>query len=221
MVERALRARGNQHVEQDLPQQLTGAAAPFLGRGSIRHRDGAAAEDGHRHLGKQSARINAGQPAEIAARCAVDAHRYHGGAGLGGDEGATVIDLHQRAGLGDAAFRKDHDGLAGFHQLDDLLDRQRTGRIDGQVRHKAEQKAEQRLGDYLAMHDEHRLDRHEQSEQQAVEEGFVVGHDQRAWVAKYLGVAAHIDTEHQFEEKAEDGSCHDCSRGAVANGPHI
>ena len=189
LEQRALRPRRHQHVEQDVAHQLAGAAAARLGGGQIGHRDRAARQYGHRHLREQLARIDARQPAKIAARRPVDAHGDDSRAGSGGDEGGAVIDLHQRAGLGDTPFGKNHHRLAGFHQLDDLLHGQRTGGIDFQMRHKVQQKAKKRARRNLRMNDEHGVDRHHQPHQQAVEKGLVIGDDQRFFIDEHRRIA--------------------------------
>ena len=122
-----MRTCGDQHVEQDLAKKLSGATTAQLGGGQVGHGNMSAWLDRNRYFGKKFARVDTGQPAEIAACGAVNANRYDGGTGLGGDEGCAVIHFHQRAGFGNSAFRKDHHRLSGFHQLDDLLHRQRAG----------------------------------------------------------------------------------------------
>ncbi|MND95954.1 hypothetical protein D3C80_882230 [compost metagenome] len=214
----ALRAGGDQHVEEDLAQQLAGTAAAQLGRRQLGHRDVAARLDGDAHLRQRAARIDPGQAAEVAARGAVDAHRHDGRAGLGGDEGGAVVDLHQRAGAGDPPLGEDHHRPAAFHQLDDLLDRQRAGRVDRQVRHEIQQAAEQRTVGDLRVHHEHRVDRQEQAEQQAVEERLVVGDDQRARVAQHLGIAVDADAQQGLEQAAQECLEHDRSLTSVMGG---
>ena len=67
---------------------------------------------------------------------AVDADGKHFGAGEMGDRARTLIDLHQGAGDGEAAFRKDHHLLAVLDRRDERAQRHRIGRID---RHQIEE----------------------------------------------------------------------------------
>ena len=71
--------------------------------------------------------------AEMRALRAFDANGHDDRIGLVGDHRGAVIDLHQRAGDGDASFGEDHDRLAGRDQLDQVARGQRLGRIDGVV----------------------------------------------------------------------------------------
>ncbi|MFD1692578.1 hypothetical protein ACFSHR_16790 [Azotobacter chroococcum] len=61
------------------------------------------------------------------------------------------------------------------------------------------------------MHHEHRIHRQEHAEQQAVEEGFVVGDDQRARIAEDVAVALDLDPKEDLEEQAQKGLEHDRS----------
>jgi hypothetical protein len=62
---------------------------------------------------------------------ALDADRNNDGIGLVGDHRGAVIDLHQRAGERDAAFREDHHRLTGRDELDQVA-RGASG-LDGSI----------------------------------------------------------------------------------------
>ena len=75
-------------------------------------------QDRRRDLGKQAAaHLVAAEAGEKRRLQALDAHRHHHRVGLVGDQAGAVIDLHQAAGDGDAAFRKDDQRLAALTAL--------------------------------------------------------------------------------------------------------
>ena len=165
------------------------------------------------HLGKELARINTGQTAKITARCAVDTHWHNRCAGLGGDKGRAVVNLHQRAGAGNPPFRKNHHRLPAFDQPDDLLHRQRTRRIHRQMLDEAQHDGKQWPPGNLRMHHENSIHRHHQTDQQTIKEGLMVGDDQRALVDEGRRVAAELNAEKHFEECAQEDFQHDESLG--------
>ena len=67
----------------------------------------------HRDLGEPAPpHLRLRQPRERRVLEAVDAHRHDQRVGLVGDQAGAVVDLHQAAGDGDAAFREDDQRLA-------------------------------------------------------------------------------------------------------------
>ena len=62
---------------------------------------------------------------------AVDAHGNDGRVGLVRDHRGAVVDLHQAAGDGQAAFRKDDERRAVLHGLDQVAHAERARWIDG------------------------------------------------------------------------------------------
>ncbi len=89
----------------------------------LQHRDRQLREQLASHLILAQAR-------ERRALQPVDADRNDGRVRLVGDQPGAVIDLHQRAGDGEAAFRKDDQRLAALHGLDQRAGRHRLQRID-------------------------------------------------------------------------------------------
>ena len=85
-----------------------------------------------------AAHLRALEPAEDRRLRPVDAHRHHHGVRLVGDQAGAVIDLHQAAGDGDAAFREDHQGVAVAHRIDDVAHRKRLERIERHGAHDLE-----------------------------------------------------------------------------------
>ena len=71
------------------------------------------------------------------------------------------------------------------------------------MRHKPEQEGKPRPTGDLRMHDEDRIDRHHQTDQQAVDERLVIGHNQRARVVERRCVAEQLDTEEEFQYDGE------------------
>ena len=70
-------------------------------------------QHGDRDLGEPAAaHLRAIQPRERRRLEPFDPHRHDHGVGLVGDQAGAVIDLHQAAGDGDAAFREDDQRLA-------------------------------------------------------------------------------------------------------------
>ena len=130
LEQRALRASRHQHVEQDAPHQLAGTAPAQLRATAASASDLAARLDRDADLRKQLARIDPGEPPEVAAPRALDAHRHHRRAGPRGDEPRAVVDLHQRSGDGQPPLRENDHRRAGLDQAADQLDGQRTGRVD-------------------------------------------------------------------------------------------
>ena len=77
-----------------------------------------------------AAHLSLGQPAERRLLQALDAHRHDLRIGFVGDHGGAVVDLHQAAGDGDAALRKDDQRIAGLDRIDQGTDRHRLHRIE-------------------------------------------------------------------------------------------
>ena len=63
--------------------------------------------------------------AKVRALRAVDANGHDHGVALVGDHGGAVINLHQAAGDGDAAFREDHQRLAARNEMHEVAGRER------------------------------------------------------------------------------------------------
>ena len=110
----AVRGGGAEHqVRHDAVERGAGrlAAGAALEGGidreldRLEHRDLDLGEPAPAHLAAR-------QPAERRLLQPFDAHRHHLGIGLVGDQRGAVIDLHQAAGDGDAALRKDDQRLA-------------------------------------------------------------------------------------------------------------
>ena len=105
---------------------------------------------------------------------ALDANRHDDRIGLVGDHRGAVIDLHQRAGDGDASLREDHDGLAGRDQLDQVARGKRLGRIDGvMLDHSQERFCPPRLRD-AGVDGEARIDRQNGVQERAVDQADMV-----------------------------------------------
>ncbi len=109
------------------------------------------------------------------------------------DESRTLVELHQAAGDGDAPFGEDHYGAAGFHQVDDGFDGQRTSRIDDKMWDELEADFEVPAPGNGRMDEVGGLNREECAESDAVKEGNVIGHDQHAIVP--FERPAHFDAE--------------------------
>ncbi len=155
------------------------------------------------NLRKELERINPRESSEAAAPRPFDAHGNDGGTGLRRDERRAVIHLHERAGHRQPPFREDDDGLAGLDQAADELHRQRARGVDGEVRDEAQDQLEEPVGRHLRMHHEGGLHREKRPQQAAVEERFVIRHDERAGVAEDFGVAGHSDPEQRTEDGAQ------------------
>ena len=109
-----------------------------------------------------------------------DADRHDHGVGLVGDHRGAVIDLHQRAGDGDASFREDDDRLAGGDELDQVARGQRLARVHGVVLdHAQERLGPPGLGD-AGIDREARVDRQHGVQQRAVDQADMIGRDQHA-----------------------------------------
>ena len=131
------RGRAKHEVGHDLIKRRAGGDAAFLSlqRGIDIELDRLENFDGH--LRKPApAHLRAVEPRERRRFEPLEADRHHHRVGLVGDQPGAVIDLHQAAGDGDAAFRKDDQRVAVLHRVDQRARRHRLGRIE---RHRAGQ----------------------------------------------------------------------------------
>ena len=103
---------------------------------------------------------------------AVDADRNDRGIGPVGDHAGAVVDLHQRSGQGNAAFRKHRQTAAAAHRFDHGANRHRTAGIDREdVDHVFQEPESPGL---LGVDREHQVAGQEGRHQAAVEERLMI-----------------------------------------------
>ena len=135
-------------------------------------------EDGDGDLRKQPApHLRALEPAENRRLRPVDAHRHHHRVRLVGDHRGAVVDLHQAAGDGDAAFGKDHQRIAVAHRIDDGAQRKRLERIERHGAHEFEERLDPPVLRHRDVDGEDRPLRQDRHRQRRIEEADVVERD--------------------------------------------
>ncbi|CDX61376.1 hypothetical protein MPL1032_390012 [Mesorhizobium plurifarium] len=154
-------------------------------------------QDGHLDLREQAAaHMLRGEPREVALLQPFDAHRHHHRAGLVGDHGGAVIDLHEAAGDRDAAFREDDQRIAALHDLDQRAGRHRLRRIERQRAGKLHERLHPPgLGDGIVDRED-RLLVGQRQRQRAVEEADMVERQDRR-LAGRLEVVQPLDLQPQ------------------------
>ena len=145
------------------------------------------------------------QPREGRRSRPVDPHRHDHGAGLVGDQAGAVVDLHQAAGDGDAAFGEDDQRLAALDGVDQRARRHRLGRIE---RHGAGELQERlhppALGDAV-VDGEDRLLVEQRQRERGVEEAHVVERDDRVRRRPWRrSRAPHLEPVEGAEEDREE-----------------
>ena len=183
------------------------AAAPALEL--RRHLEAARRQHGDGDLGEEPPAQLALEAGEMAVLGALDPHRDHGRAGLVGDHARAVVDLHQRAGHGQAAFRKDHAVLALGDLADQRLGRERPGRVHGEGLDQLHEGPHPPALRHVGVDGEERPAGQQRGQQRAVQEGGVVDHDHRG-VAGGLEVLqpADLDPVEQPEDRADQALDH-------------
>ena len=120
-----------------------------------------------------------GQSRERRELRALDAHHHQRRLGAFGNDGGTLVDLHQPAGRRDASLGKDDAGRARLDRANHRADRQRIGRIDGEGVDDGEERLRPPLLRDERVDREDRIAWQERAEQQAVEERRVIGGNHR------------------------------------------
>ncbi len=160
-----------------------------------------------------AAHLRAFQPAEDRRFRPVDAHRHHHRVRLVGDHRRAVIDLHQAAGDGDAAFRKDHQRIAVAHRIDDVAQRERLERIERHGAHEFEERLDPPVFRHRHVDGEDRALRQDRHRQRRIEEADMVERDD--------GVGAGLgDVLQAFDLEPEEGAEHDREKIVQPAGRH-
>jgi hypothetical protein len=175
-------------------QRIGGARPPLAATRLGWHRE--AARRQHRQGdGRQAALPHlAAQAREMRILRTVDRDRQELGLGVLGDECRAFVDFHQRRAGRHAAFGKDHERAAVTQQVGERLDGAGVQGVEFVPVDETQQRAHPRSARGGGTDGEHRLERQEQVEQQAVDERGVIGHqhDARTGRAQVLE-AAHLD----------------------------
>ena len=190
----------------DLPQRLRSQLVPRPGARHVRRDDGPGRMDGHGDAREPSPREIARHAAEHGVDCARDVHRHHRGAGPGGHECRSLVDLHHRAGGGHAALGEDQHRPAGLHQPDHRLHRQRVRRVHDQVRQEPHGQANEPVPRNGRVQHPNRVNREEGPQQNAIQKGLMVGNNHKS-VVRGDG-ASHPDAEEQPQQPADQQTDH-------------
>jgi hypothetical protein len=126
---------------------------------------------------------------------AVNVNRDDGGSGLRGHERRTVVDLHERAGLGNPAFREDDHRRSAVNEVDDGLHRHGIGCVHHQVREKAEAEFEIPDARDAGVDQVGGPEWEKRADQDAVEKRGVIGDDQQAIMRPQFSL--HLDAKEQ------------------------
>src|SRR5262249_25441279 len=122
-----------------------------------------------------------------------------------GDDAWSFIDLHQGAGAGDAAFRKDDDLAAALQAVGERLERHRIGRIDRQEVEELEGGLHPPPISDMRIDGEMTALRQEGGNERPIEEGGMIGDDER--LASGLGeILEPLDLD--AIKEAEEAPCH-------------
>ena len=106
-----------------------GAASVAAGERGV-ERQFARRQDGDPHLGKRHLRqLRDAQIAERRVLQAFDPYRDDNRVRLVGNQPGAFIDFHQAGGDREAAFGENDQGLASFHDVDQVASGERLGRI--------------------------------------------------------------------------------------------
>jgi hypothetical protein len=97
------------------------------------------------------------------------------------------------------------------------LDRQRTGRIDREMRYEAKQPGDRRIPCHRRVDDEGGLDRQEESKQQSVQERLVIRDNQSAFVEEGVCVAVEPHSKEQPGHEPQEAF----QRGSPAGGAGV
>ena len=160
-------------------------------------------EDRDRDFRKQpAAHLAAFQAAEDRRLRPLDADRHHHGVRLVGDHRRAVVDLHQAAGDGDAAFGKDHQHIAVAHRIDEVAHRERPQRVERHGAHEFEERLDPPVLRHRHVDGEDRALRQDRHRQRRIEEADVIERDD--------GIAAGlVDVLQAFDLEPEEGAEHD------------
>ena len=160
--------------------------------------------DGQGHVGEKLGGQVVLQARDFAEFGAVDGDGDDRGSCFGGGEGGAGVDFHQAVGDGQAPFGKDDDGPAGFEQAHDAFDGVGAGGVDFEgVDHFCELSQDRAVLDG-GVDQEDGAHGQMKAQKDAVEEGRMVGDDQKPLVVEMVGVAGDLGVEHDFGKLAGD-----------------
>ena len=162
-------------------------------------------ENRHLDLRKHpAAHLRVLEPAEDGGLRSLDADGNDHGIRFVGDHGRAVVDLHQTAGDGDAAFRKDDQHVAGAYRVDNGAQRKRLERIERHGAHEFEERLDPPISRHGDVDGEDRPFRQDRKRQRRIEEAHVIECDNR--VVSGLGdviEAGHFEAEKRTEHDRE------------------
>ena len=148
---------------------------------------------------------------------AVDPHGKHFGLGHLGNRSRPLIDLHERPGDGQAAFREDHHPVALFQFIDQGAERHRIRRVDGNHVEEIEGQPCPPVFRHMGVDGEAGALGQERREQRAIEQRGMVGDDHRLSSSSVeVFETLHFDPVEHAEQPLGD-ACHEFLRQQAAD----
>ena len=165
------------HDRSQAPGRESAPAAGTAGRTAV---DAGRAENTYGRPGENAPQQRTGSGAAEPLAGSLHMHRQHRGPTAQRDQRGNRVDLHHRPVLRQAAFREQHHRAACAQQAQDPLHAQRIVQVLHLMPDMGEEPPHEAAGPFFRRHDDDRIAREEQAEQQGIQRRMMVGNDQQA-----------------------------------------